>query len=68
MRCAYRLAQLLSVDRFRRVAVVVGYSLLNVFVESGSNRHPETDLNALQAYSHILHSISILELIKLVKQ
>lgn len=54
-------AQLLSVDRFRRVAVVVGYSLLNVFVESGSNRHPETDLNALQAYSHIPHSNLVLK-------
>ena len=38
-------------DKFRRVAVVVGYALLNVFVESGSNRYPETDLNALQVCS-----------------
>ena len=49
------LMQILTVDKFRRVAVVVGYALLNVFVESGSNRCPETDLNALQVRIGVGH-------------
>ena len=42
--------QLITLDAFRRYAVIAGYALLNIFVESGTNNPPEIDQNALQVF------------------